>query len=131
MLITPLVSDFDLLRASQFIIVDEPEIHLHPSLQSKLADFFMEMAMLGKRILIETHSEYLIDKMIYLKLKHKLSSQTVGLNWVKKSNGDSYIERIEHDDLGFVLNPPENFLSERKILVNELSKIRIRKLNEK
>lgn len=112
----------------QLCIVDEPEIHLHPSLQSKLADFFMHMALIGKRIAIETHSEYLIDKLIFLKLKHNIDDDKINLIWVKKDEKGAYIEDVKYDDLGYIINPPDGFLSEKKKLVEELSKIRLTKL---
>jgi predicted ATPase len=112
----------------QLCIVDEPEIHLHPSLQSKLADFFMHMALIGKRIAIETHSEYLIDKLIFLKLKHNIDDDKINLIWVKKDEKGAYIEDLKYDDLGYIINPPDGFLSEKKKLVEELSKIRLTKL---
>jgi predicted ATPase len=61
------------------IIVEEPEVNLHPSLQSKLADFLVEMAMLkrshllGVEFIVETHSEYLIRKLQYLVATKKLN----------------------------------------------------------
>lgn len=45
------------------IAIEEPEIHLHPSFQSKLADLFYDAyKKYGIQFLIETHSEYLIRK---------------------------------------------------------------------
>jgi AAA15 family ATPase/GTPase len=45
------------------IILEEPELNLHPKMQSMLADFFYEMlGKNGSRFIIETHSEYLIRK---------------------------------------------------------------------
>lgn len=46
------------------IILEEPETNLHPSLQSKLADVFIECnKRLGIQFIIETHSEYLIRRL--------------------------------------------------------------------
>lgn len=46
-----------------FVIIEEPELNLHPALQSKLADMFHEVYDKFKiRLIIETHSEYLIRK---------------------------------------------------------------------
>ncbi len=112
----------------QLCIVDEPEIHLHPSLQSKLADFFIHMVLIGKHIVIETHSEYLIDKLIFLKLKHNIDDDKINLVWVKKDEKGAYIEDVKYDDLGYIINPPDGFLSEKKKLVEELSEIRLTKL---
>lgn len=44
------------------IMIEEPEQNMHPSWQSHLADIFEEMRSQGFRLLVETHSEYLIRK---------------------------------------------------------------------
>lgn len=110
-------------------IIDEPEIHLHPSVQSKLADFFFKMALAGKTIFLETHSEYLIDKLIYLSIKHGFNNHDrIKLNWVKPNNKQSEIERINYDDLGFLINAPAGFLSEKQNLVKEINQLRMAKM---
>jgi AAA15 family ATPase/GTPase len=49
------------------LAVQEPETNLHPKLQSKLADLFVDAhRTFGVRFIIETHSEYLIRKLQYL-----------------------------------------------------------------
>ena len=46
-----------------FIIVEEPELNLHPALQSKLCDLFFQVYVKNKiKFIIETHSEYIIRK---------------------------------------------------------------------
>lgn len=44
------------------ITIEQPEIHLHPSMQAQLAHMFADAIKLGKKLLIETHSEYLIQR---------------------------------------------------------------------
>ena len=45
------------------IVIEEPEIHLHPNYQSLLADMFLEAYQkYNIHFIIETHSEYLIRK---------------------------------------------------------------------
>ena len=45
------------------VIIEEPELNLHPALQSKLADLFLSVnTEYGIKLIIETHSEYLIRK---------------------------------------------------------------------
>jgi len=45
------------------ILVEEPELNLHPNLQSQLTEFFHEVySVYGFNFLIETHSEYIIRK---------------------------------------------------------------------
>ena len=44
------------------LILEEPEVHLHPSLQSRLADMFLDASRHGVHFIIETHSEYLVRR---------------------------------------------------------------------
>lgn len=55
------------------VVIEEPEANLHPAMQSKLADMFVEATNKFKvQIIAETHSEYLIRKMQYLVAKEYL-----------------------------------------------------------
>jgi len=53
-------------RRQKTVAIEQPEIHLHPALQSELADVFIESA-LGERantFLLETHSEHLMLRIL-------------------------------------------------------------------
>ncbi|MFC1743351.1 AAA family ATPase [Candidatus Riflebacteria bacterium] len=128
--IIPVIFRILLSHKGIVLIVDEPEIHLHPSMQSKLADFFFTMALIGKKIIVETHSEYIIDRLIYLTLKYEDKKKYINLLWVKSDRKQTEVENIQYDELGYLLNPPEDFLSEKKKLVEELTRERMKKLEE-
>jgi predicted ATPase len=51
------------------LAVQQPEVHLHPKAQAALGEFFFDLAAAeGKQFLIETHSDFLVDRF-RLKLK--------------------------------------------------------------
>ena len=60
----------DITLSREILLIEEPESNLHPALQSKLADFFVDaITKFDVKILVETHSEYFIRKLQYLTLK--------------------------------------------------------------
>lgn len=55
------------------LILEEPEVHLHPCLQSKLADMFLDASNQGVRFVVETHSEYMIRRSQVLVAEKRFS----------------------------------------------------------
>jgi len=65
------------------IAYEEPECHLHPSLQSKLAEIFADAYLrYNINFIIETHSEYLIRKLQTLVKNKKVSKDDVSIIYV-------------------------------------------------
>lgn len=52
-----------LTRRGEILILEQPELHLHPALQQRLADFFLLFVKSGRQILVETHSEHLVNRL--------------------------------------------------------------------
>lgn len=69
------------LRAQKdnVIIIENPEIHLHPASQAKLGEFFAFIANAGIQIIIETHCEHLINRVIYEVYKQRIVSDSVSI----------------------------------------------------
>lgn len=78
-----LIVSIGLAKPLQTIAVEEPEIHLHPSFQSKLAEMFVEAhSIYNAHFIIETHSEYLIRKLQTLVASKKINSKEISLLYV-------------------------------------------------
>lgn len=45
------------------IILEQPELHLHPGLQQKLGTFLAVVSSTGRQVIVETHSEYLLTRV--------------------------------------------------------------------
>lgn len=75
------------------ILLEEPETNMHPMLQSKLADLFVEAKNKFKiNFIIETHSEYLIRKLQYLTAKNDINTEDVVIYYF---NADKHVTTQE------------------------------------
>ncbi|MGB5065006.1 MAG: AAA family ATPase [Candidatus Competibacter sp.] len=81
--------------APSMLAVEEPEAHLHPTLQVALFDRLVETVSQGIPVLLETHSVYLLRAMQVAVLEGRLMPSQVGLHWVEPgSDGASTVTTI-------------------------------------
>ena len=52
-----------LAEPGDLVVLEQPELHLHPALQQKLTDFLLECTRSGRQLIVETHSEHLINRL--------------------------------------------------------------------
>jgi len=50
-------------RTGAILLIEQPELHLHPKLQMDLADFLISCCQFGKQIIVETHSEHIVNRI--------------------------------------------------------------------
>ncbi len=46
------------------LMLEQPEIHLHPNLQMQMADYFISLALSQKRVIVETHSDHIVNRLV-------------------------------------------------------------------
>ena len=62
--ILPIIVQGILMDKEQTLIVEQPEIHLHPKMELQMADFLVHLANTGRNIVIETHSDHIKTRLI-------------------------------------------------------------------
>ena len=87
----PLIINFATQQAS-LVVVEEPEANLHPNLQAKLADFFVEMMQNGIQVVIETHSEYFTRRLQYLVARGTCEPDHTGILYLRSEKEDTETE---------------------------------------
>lgn len=66
-----------LLPAGTLIMIEEPEIHLHPAMQRIVCEIFADIANEGKQIMITSHSDHFLQTLSGLVLKGSLAEDDV------------------------------------------------------
>jgi len=96
------------------LIFEQPELHLHPRVQTRLGDFFFSMTRLGKQCVVETHSEYLINRLRYLSAisEGKQVSDSVIIYFVEKEGDRSTYRKVLIDEFGAIPDWPRGFFDE-------------------
>lgn len=100
------------------LIFEQPELHLHPRVQTRLADFFVSLSRLGKQCLVETHSEYLINRLRFLAATaadESVSDATL-LYFVERQRGHSRYRPIRINTFGVIEDWPIGFFDENEEL---------------
>jgi len=110
--VLPVIIQAFLSKSDSVLIMEQPEIHLHPKMQADLCDLFISIVNKGriqKRLLIETHSEYLLKRLRRRMAEQDLiSSKDVSIClFSKTANQYTVVKRIEIEDRGYFEWPEE------------------------
>jgi len=97
-------------KNNKFICIDEPEIHLHPTIIDKLVSVLIEMAEHeDKQFLISTHSEHFISSLLKNVVKGNIKNDDVKLYYLNKTRKETYIEFQEINSDGQIKGGLKNF----------------------
>lgn len=113
------------LAFDELSITEQPELHLHPRAQSEIADAYVAALNNGTKSLLETHSEYVILRLLrrirettqqkLLPDELRLNPQNLHIYYFKSHGNWTEIYRIEVDKHGDFLQPwPDGFFAERE-----------------
>jgi predicted ATPase len=92
------------------LLLQQPEVHLHPRAQAGLGAFFARVARdRGIRFVVETHSDYLVDRVRMAIRDGVLERRDVALLWFRSSQGVSRVDRIDLADDGSIREAPEGY----------------------
>ncbi len=95
------------------LILEQPGIHLHPKVQSQLADLLIEVITeRNLQVLIESHSEHLLNRLQRRVAEEKIAADQTALYFCRNEEGVSTLEKLKMDEFGNIANWPENFFGD-------------------
>ncbi len=110
----PVVAGVILAQNGSSLLVEQPEIHLHPAAQADLGDLFVESVtdLTGPQFIVETHSEHLLMRVRRRIAEGRIAPDVVSVLYVDKPGNASKVQPLELDERGHFPEWPSGFFEE-------------------
>ncbi|CAN2188873.1 Domain of unknown function DUF3696, C-terminal [Candidatus Nanopelagicaceae bacterium] len=99
-------------RRGDLILLEQPELHLNPSMQQLLADFLVSISKADRQVIVETHSEYLVTRLRLNALDEPTSSNTKILFVEKDSVEGTTYREVKSNEFGEIQDWPAGFFDQ-------------------
>ena len=119
--VLPVVTEMLRYDAPSTFLIQQPEVHLHPSAQAALGGLFCQVASEGRQIIVETHSDHLVDRvrMDVRDGKVKMTRKDVSLLFFERQNLSVRIHPLRFDDRGNLVGAPDRY---RQFFMEEVNR---------
>jgi predicted ATPase len=101
------------------VILEQPEIHLHPRVQSALADLFIEAIQSREngadrsiQLIVESHSEHFLRRLQTRVAENKVKPEDVALYFCRTGTGGAVLDPLEVNIFGNIQNWPVDFFGD-------------------
>jgi predicted ATPase len=106
----PIIVQSLISKRGGMLLMQQPEVHLHPRAQAALGTFFAQLAKTNRlQFAIETHSDYLVDRIRQEVANGTIKPDLVSILFFEKRNGHSKIHPVSIDREGNVVNAPSSY----------------------
>jgi hypothetical protein len=127
----PVIGAVLLANPGDLVVLEQPELHLHPDAQLQLAEFFVAAMKSGRRLLIESHSEHFLNKLRLMTARAEAEVaeeliEKVGFVFAERDadSGVSQFREVLLTSDGSVQNWPRGFFDQGSNTAKELFLIR-------
>ncbi|MGE4506023.1 MAG: DUF3696 domain-containing protein, partial [Desulfovibrionaceae bacterium] len=95
------------------VLIEQPEIHLHPAVQSGLADVIINASKTRNvQVILESHSEHLLRRFQRRVAEKTLDNTELSLFFCESSHGASHLSKLQIDLFGNISNWPDGFFGD-------------------
>ena len=109
--ILPVITSLFQSNGPQLFLMQQPEVHLHPSAQAALGSLLCEVTASGRQLVVETHSDHLLDRvrMDVRDGRTKLKPEDVSILYFERTGLDVAIHSIGIDEQGNIVGAPAGY----------------------
>ena len=124
--VLPIIVSGLIAKKGSFLIIENPEAHLHPSAQSKIGRFLSMVAKAGVKVIVETHSDHFINGVQISCATGEIENEEVTINFFsyEQEKQQPKLESISINKLGELSLWPKGFFDQTQVDFAQLFKIR-------
>ena len=107
----PILAEIFSVRPAPLTLLQQPEVHLHPSAQAALGTLFCTIARPGRQLIVETHSDYILDR-VRMDVRDgttNLKPEDVSILFFEPDDLDVKIHSLRVDRNGNVVDAPPGY----------------------
>ena len=109
--VLPVITELLRRDAPSMFLLQQPEVHLHPSAQAALGSLFCQIATSRRQLVVETHSDHLLDR-VRMEIRDgqsRLKPDDVSILFFERGNLDVRIHSLQLDKKGNILGAPVSY----------------------
>lgn len=115
----PIVATAIVSKPGDLVMIETPEAHLHPGAQHRLANMLIELARRGRQVIVETHSEHIVNA-VQLAVKNGFPVEQQSIQFFSQDDGRTTVDSIPLDARGKALRLYPGFFDQAMIDMAEL-----------
>lgn len=129
--VLPIITQSLLMDKDDTLLIEQPEIHLHPKMALEMADFLIEQVKNERNMIVETHSDHIVNRIIrrvmedYQKLNDKVRIYFV----YKDENNQSICSPVTINEFDGCLNEYEDFFTQYYTEIQKTMEISLKKFD--
>ena len=111
--VLPVVTELLREDAPSMFLLQQPEVHLHPSAQAALGTLFCQIASTSRQLVVETHSDHLMDR-VRMDVRDgvtDLKPSDISILFFERQDLDVRIYSLRIDEEGNILDAPDGYRS--------------------
>lgn len=110
----PIVLEGLRMSSGSTLLLEQPEIHLHPNLQMQLADYLITLGLSQKGVIVETHSDHIVNRLVRRIVEDTTYNlkDLIGIYFVSPTSDGSTYETVVIDENRGIVNWPIGFFDQ-------------------
>ena len=119
--VLPIVTELLRQDAPEMFLLQQPEVHLHPSAQAALGSLFCQIATWNRQLIVETHSDHLLDR-VRMDVRDgagSLKPEDVSILYFERQHLNVRIHSLRIDEEGNIVDAPPGY---RQFFMEEVTR---------